>query len=173
MKRELVCLLAALTLDSPAPAQSTAFEVVSIKPAPQNKKELQQHLGTQLDPAMVDFGGVSLLMLLTRAYGLHSFQVLGPCTKQPDTSEQRHRNGDFQKGPCVLESTIHFGSSPDTKSDATIGDRSRRKQQKQGGCHGRVNVNGPRRPTANYSGAESTTNHRDQRGSNPVWMEER
>jgi uncharacterized protein (TIGR03435 family) len=34
-------------------------------------------MGTQIDPAMVDFGGVSLLMLLTRAYGLHSFQVVG------------------------------------------------------------------------------------------------
>ncbi|HYW42212.1 MAG TPA: TIGR03435 family protein, partial [Bryobacteraceae bacterium] len=77
MKRPLVCLLAALALDSPASGQSTAFEVVSIKPAPQNKRELQQHLGTQIDPAMVDFGGVSLLMLLTRAYGLHSFQVVG------------------------------------------------------------------------------------------------
>lgn len=77
MNRPLVCLLAALALVSPAFGQSTSFEVVSIKPAPQNKKELQQHLGTQIDPAMVDFGGVSLLMLLTRAYGLHSFQVLG------------------------------------------------------------------------------------------------
>jgi uncharacterized protein (TIGR03435 family) len=77
MKGPLVCLLAALVLDFPAPGQSTAFEVVSIKPAPQNKKELQQHLGKQIDPAMLDFGGVSLLILLTRAYGLHSFQVLG------------------------------------------------------------------------------------------------
>jgi len=77
MKGPLVCLLAALAFDSPASGQSTAFEVVSIKPAPQNKKELQQHLGKQLDPAMLDFGGVSLLMLLTRAYGLHSFQVVG------------------------------------------------------------------------------------------------
>ena len=77
MKRPLVWLLAALALDSPASGQSTAFEVVSIKPAPQNKKDLQQHLGTQLDPSMVDLGGVSLLMLLTRAYGLHSFQVVG------------------------------------------------------------------------------------------------
>lgn len=77
MRRPLVCLLAALALDFPAFGQCTAFEVVSIKPAPQNKKELQQHLGTQIDPAMVDFGGVSLLMLLTRAYGLHSFQVVG------------------------------------------------------------------------------------------------
>ena len=57
MKCPLVCLLAALALASPAPGQSTAFEVVSIKPAPQNKKELQQHLGNQIDPAMVDFGG--------------------------------------------------------------------------------------------------------------------
>ena len=77
MQRPLVCLLAALALVSPASGQSTAFEVVSIKPAPQDKKELQQHLGTQIDPAMVRFGGVSLLMLLTRAYGLHSFQVIG------------------------------------------------------------------------------------------------
>lgn len=77
MKPLLVCLLAALALDSPASGQSAAFEVVSIKPAPQNKKELQQHLGTQIDPSMVDFGGVSLLMLRTRAYGLHSFQVIG------------------------------------------------------------------------------------------------
>jgi uncharacterized protein (TIGR03435 family) len=77
MKGPLVCLLAALALDSPAPGQSTAFEVVSIKRAPQNKKELQKHMGTQIDPAMADFGGVSLLMLLTRAYGLHSFQVVG------------------------------------------------------------------------------------------------
>jgi len=77
MKRSLVCLLAALALASPTSAQTTAFEVVSIKPAPQNKKELQQHLGTQIDPAMVRFGGVSLLMLLTRAFALHSFQVVG------------------------------------------------------------------------------------------------
>jgi len=77
MRRPLVCLLASLALDSPASGQSTALEVVSIKPAPQNKKELQQHLGTQIDPAMVHFGGVSLLMLLTRAYGLHSYQVVG------------------------------------------------------------------------------------------------
>jgi uncharacterized protein (TIGR03435 family) len=77
MKRPLVCLLATLALNSPASGQSAAFEVVSIKPAPENKKELQQHLGTQIDPAMVHFGGVSLLMLITRAYGLHSFQVLG------------------------------------------------------------------------------------------------
>ncbi len=77
MRCPLVCLLAALALDFPGSGQSPAFEVVSIKPAAQNKKELQQHLGTQIDPAMVDFGGVSLLMLLTRAYGLHSFQVVG------------------------------------------------------------------------------------------------
>jgi uncharacterized protein (TIGR03435 family) len=77
MKGPLVCLLVALALDSTAAGQSTAFEVVSIKPASPNKKELQQHLGTQIDPAIVDFGGVSLLMLLTRAYGLHSFQVVG------------------------------------------------------------------------------------------------
>jgi uncharacterized protein (TIGR03435 family) len=77
MKRPLICLLVALALDSPASGQTTAFEVVSIKPAPQSKKELQQHLGKQIDPAMVDFGGISLLMLLTRAYGLHSFQVAG------------------------------------------------------------------------------------------------
>src|SRR5579872_604225 len=77
MKRPLVCLLAAMALYSPASGQNPAFEVVSIKPAPQNKKELQRHLGTQIDPAMVDFGGVSLLMLITRAYGLHSFQVVG------------------------------------------------------------------------------------------------
>jgi uncharacterized protein (TIGR03435 family) len=77
MKRPVVFLLAALALDSPASGQSAAFEVVSIKPAPQNKKELQQHLGNRVDPAMVDLGGVSLLMLLTRAYGLHSFQVVG------------------------------------------------------------------------------------------------
>jgi uncharacterized protein (TIGR03435 family) len=59
--------------------------VVSIKPAPPNKRELQQHLGTQIDPAIVDFGGVSLLMLLTRAYGLHSFQVVG----EPELSTTR------------------------------------------------------------------------------------
>lgn len=77
MKRPLVCLLAALALNSPAFGQSAAFEVASIKPAPENKKELQQHMGAKVDPAMVDFGGISLLMLITRAYGLHSFQVLG------------------------------------------------------------------------------------------------
>jgi uncharacterized protein (TIGR03435 family) len=77
MKRPLVCLLAALALDAPVSGQSTAFEVVSIKPAPQNKKELQRHLGTRIDPAMADFGGVSIMMLITRAYGLNSFQVLG------------------------------------------------------------------------------------------------
>jgi uncharacterized protein (TIGR03435 family) len=77
MKRPLVCLLAALALGSRASGQSAAFEVVSIKPAPQNKRALQKRLGTQIDPAIVDFGGVSLLMLLTRAYGLHSFQVVG------------------------------------------------------------------------------------------------
>jgi uncharacterized protein (TIGR03435 family) len=77
MKRPLVCLLAALALDAPVSGQSAAFEVVSIKPAPQNKKELQRHLGTRIDPAMADFGGVSIIMLITRAYGLHSFQVLG------------------------------------------------------------------------------------------------
>jgi uncharacterized protein (TIGR03435 family) len=85
MKGPLVCLLAALALVSPASGQRVAFEVVSIKPAPQNKRELQQHLGTQIDPAIVDFGGVSLLMLLTRAYGLHSFQVLG----EPELSTTR------------------------------------------------------------------------------------
>ena len=85
MKGPLVCLLAVLALDSPASGQSAAFEVVSIKPAPQNKKELQQHLGKQIDPALVDFGGVSLLMLLTRAYGLHSFQVVG----QPELNTTR------------------------------------------------------------------------------------
>jgi len=77
VKRPLVCLLAALALDAPVSGQSTAFEVVSIKPAPQNKKELQRHLGTRIDPAMADFGGVSIMMLITRAYGLNSFQVLG------------------------------------------------------------------------------------------------
>ena len=85
MKGPLVCLLAALALDSPASGQSAAFEVVSIKPAPKDKKDLQQHLGKQIDPAMVDFGGVSLLMLLTRAYGLHSFQVVG----QPELDTTR------------------------------------------------------------------------------------
>jgi uncharacterized protein (TIGR03435 family) len=77
MKRTLVCLLAALALEAPVSGQSTAFEVVSIKPAPENGKELKRHLGTQIDPAMVDFGGVSIMMLITRAYGLNSFQVLG------------------------------------------------------------------------------------------------
>jgi len=73
----IIGVLAALALDTPASGQSAAFEVVSIKPAPQDKKELQQNLGKQIDPAMLHFGGVSLLILLTRAYGLHSFQVLG------------------------------------------------------------------------------------------------
>jgi uncharacterized protein (TIGR03435 family) len=77
MMRPLVCLLAALSLDATVSGQSTAFEVVSIKPAPQDKKELQRHLGTRIDSAMVDFGGVSIMMLITRAYGLNSFQVLG------------------------------------------------------------------------------------------------
>ncbi len=77
MRRPLVCLLAGLALDAPVSGQSTAFEVVSIKPAPQDKKELQRHLGTRIDSAMADFGGVSLMMLITRAYGLNSFQVLG------------------------------------------------------------------------------------------------
>jgi len=77
MMRPLVCLLAALSLDAPVSGQSTAFEVVSIKPAPQNKKERQRHLGTRIDSAMADFGGVSMMLLITRAYGLNSFQVLG------------------------------------------------------------------------------------------------
>jgi len=77
VKRPLVCLLAALALDAPVSGQSTAFEVVSIKPAPQNDKELKRHLSTKIDPAMADFGGVSIMMLITRAYGLNSFQVLG------------------------------------------------------------------------------------------------
>jgi uncharacterized protein (TIGR03435 family) len=77
MKRSLVCLLAALALGAPVFGQSMAFEVVSIKPAPQDKKSLQRHLGTQIDPAMVDLGGVSIMMLITRAYGLNSFQVSG------------------------------------------------------------------------------------------------
>jgi uncharacterized protein (TIGR03435 family) len=77
MMRSLVCLLAALALDAPVSGQSIAFEVVSIKPAPQDKKELQRHLGTRIDSAMADFGGVSIMMLITRAYGLNSFQVFG------------------------------------------------------------------------------------------------
>jgi uncharacterized protein (TIGR03435 family) len=77
MKRPLICLLAALALDAPVFGQSNAFEVVSIKPAPQNPKELKRHLGAQIDPAMADFGGFSIMMLITRAYGLNSFQVLG------------------------------------------------------------------------------------------------
>ena len=77
MKRGLVCLLAGLALDAPVSGQSTAFEVVSIKPAPLDKKDLQRHLGTRIDSAMADFGGVSIMMLITRAYGLNSFQVLG------------------------------------------------------------------------------------------------
>jgi len=67
VNRPLVCLLAVLALDAPVSGQSTAFEVVSIKPAPQTKKELQRHLGTRIDPAMVDLGGVSIMMLITRA----------------------------------------------------------------------------------------------------------
>jgi uncharacterized protein (TIGR03435 family) len=81
MKRPLVCLLAVLlagpALDAPVSGQSTAFEVVSIKPAPLDKKELQRHMGTRIDSAMADFGGVTLMMLITRAYGLNSFQVSG------------------------------------------------------------------------------------------------
>lgn len=67
MKRLLICLLATLALDTPVSGQSTAFEVVSIKPATQNGKELKPYFGTQIDPAMVDLGGVSILMLITRA----------------------------------------------------------------------------------------------------------
>jgi uncharacterized protein (TIGR03435 family) len=77
MKRPLVCLLTALALDAQISGQSAAFEVVSIKPTPQDKKELQRHLGTRIDSAMADFGGVSIMMLITRAFGLNSFQVLG------------------------------------------------------------------------------------------------
>jgi len=66
-----------------APGQNQpAFEVTSIRPAPQPTVEAmrsgQAHFGVKVDRARVDFGGVSLTDLIARAYRVRSFQVSGP-----------------------------------------------------------------------------------------------
>jgi len=56
MGHPLVCLLAAPALDARVFRRAPAFEVVSSKPAPQHKIELQRYLGTRIDSAMADLG---------------------------------------------------------------------------------------------------------------------
>jgi uncharacterized protein (TIGR03435 family) len=59
-----------------------SFEVASIKPAEpltvESMRSGQLHLGVKIDAARADFGGVSLMNLITRAYGVRNFQVAGP-----------------------------------------------------------------------------------------------
>jgi len=64
-----------------APAQP-AFEVASVKPAPHVSLDVvfsgKAHVGVRIDKAYADFGATPLQELVTYAYRVKSYQVLGP-----------------------------------------------------------------------------------------------
>lgn len=79
----LICASAAVIAyaQTPAPAQPLAFEVATIKPArPLQEQALsgKMHVGEKIDGARVDYGSMSLADLITKAYDVKSFQVVGP-----------------------------------------------------------------------------------------------
>lgn len=71
---------AASAFGQSAPA-SAAFEVATIKPSVPLTPDLlmagKAHIGTKIDKAYADFGGVPLAGLIAYAYGVKAFQVLG------------------------------------------------------------------------------------------------
>lgn len=64
-----------------SPPAQPSFEVASIKPAlspAELNRSGQAHLGVKIDGATADFGGVTLMNLIARAYRVRAFQVSGP-----------------------------------------------------------------------------------------------
>src|ERR1022692_2113664 len=65
------------------PAAPLAFEVASIKPAPQITPAMVQsgkpiHAGMKIDAARVDIGYFGLLELIAKAYDVKNYQISGP-----------------------------------------------------------------------------------------------
>jgi len=83
--RIAVCLVfVAGAVFGQAPAAGPAFEVATIKPAPDLMTLAQQvvagkaHIGMQVDGARVDIGGTSLAELIRAVYKLKPYQLSGP-----------------------------------------------------------------------------------------------
>lgn len=84
-----------------ATAQKPSFDVASVKPAaPQEMGRIMMRVGG--DPGMVDYKSVSLRLLLTRAFGVKDYQIVGPdwmstamfdvqARLPPETSEENRR----------------------------------------------------------------------------------
>jgi uncharacterized protein (TIGR03435 family) len=88
MKQPLLAVLwlgsSLLAASAQTPQNTPEFEVASVKPAPAGNvplgmpRVIREKIGFNEHPGRIDYHGVSLLMLLARAYNMKSDQISGP-----------------------------------------------------------------------------------------------